>query len=100
MEFDLPEDRKQQYDQLLKSVQDMEMTIGSAQYRIYKLTKMREELDVAIKSWWDEILKQLNLDPKSDFMITKDGKVQEVAREKKSSTPVPPSNVGNTVDTL
>ena len=56
MEVKLPEARKAQYDNLLNSAQQLEMTIGSNQFRIAKLIDMRKELEVTLKKWWDETL--------------------------------------------
>jgi hypothetical protein len=81
MEVQLPEERKKQYDNMLKGIQDIESSIGSSQYRIHKLMNLREDLDRAIKGWWDDCLKDLSLDPKLDYMINKEGAIQDVPRK-------------------
>jgi hypothetical protein len=82
MEVKLTDAQKADYDNMLKSIQDLEATIGSTQYRMHKLVLMREDVDKGIKLWWEEALKELGLDPKLDYMITKDGSIQDVPRNK------------------
>jgi len=78
MEWDLAEDKKSMYASLVKSAQDVESTIGQTFYRIHKLTLMREEVDRGLKQWWESIIKDMGLDTKRDYMVTADGKLQEV----------------------
>jgi len=87
MEWKLPEDKKKQYDSMLQSAQDLESTIGSNQYRIHKLLAMREEIDRGLKAWWEQVLKELNLDPKKDYMISKDGEIKDVSKPEPVQTP-------------
>ena len=87
MEWKLSEERKKQYSNMLNGAQDLEANIGSSQIRIYKLLKMRDEIDVVIKKWWEEVIKEMNLDPKCDYMITKDGVIQDVTKNKQASEP-------------
>jgi hypothetical protein len=82
MEVQLTDTRKQQYDGMLKNIQDIEANIGSFQYRMHKMLNMREDVDKGIKLWWDEVLTEMKLDPKADYMITKDGNIQDVPRNK------------------
>jgi restriction endonuclease len=90
MEWQLTDARKGQYGNLLKAAQDLEMTIGSNQYRIQKLINMRSELDVSLKKWWEDVLKELALDPKLDYMITQEGTIKEVIKPAPSSDQIPP----------
>ena len=87
MEWKLSDLRKAEYDKMLRSAQDLEMSIGSNQYRIYKLTKMREDIDVAVKKWWDELLTELKIDSSKDYMIS-EGSVKEIVKPGSTSTPV------------
>jgi hypothetical protein len=80
MEMKLPEARKAQYDNLLNSTQQLEMTIGSNQFRISKLIDMRKELEGTLKKWWDDVLVELKLEANRDYMITKDGVIQDVTK--------------------
>lgn len=80
MEWQLTEERKSQYTGMLRNAQDIEITIGSTEYRKAKLIAMREGIDKNLKEWWDTILKEMALDPAKDYMITQDGCVKEVAR--------------------
>jgi hypothetical protein len=89
MEWKLVAEQKTQYDNLLKSAQDLESNIGASQYRMHKLMLMREDIDKALKSWWDQVLKDLSLDPKKDYMITREGDIKDVTRE----APVPQPTV-------
>jgi len=89
MEVKLPEARKAQYDNLLNSAQQLEMTIGSNQFRIAKLIDMRKELEVTLKKWWDETLLELKLEANRDYMISKDGTVQDVTKQ--PPTPAAPT---------
>ena len=82
MELKLVDTRMKQYSTMLRTAQDLEMSIGSTQYRIYKLSKMREEIDIESKKWWDEILKEYSLDPNKDYMITPDGSIRDIVKEK------------------
>ena len=88
MEYKLTDIRKKEYDAMLKGAQDIEMTIGSTQYRLFKLAKMREDIDTGVKKWWDEMIKELSLDPNRDYYI-KDGIIQDITKEK--TTPVIPA---------
>ena len=81
MEIKLSDSRKIQYDNLLSSTQQLEMTIGSNQFRISKLIDMRKELEGNLKKWWDDVLIELKLDSKRDYMISKDGIIQDVTKE-------------------
>ena len=82
MEWLLSSDRKTQYDNMLTGAQELEMNIGSSQVRVYKLLKMREEIDTVLKKWWDDIIKEMNLDSKHDYMITREGVIQDVTKER------------------
>ena len=101
MEVMLPEERKKQYQQALQSAQELETTIGSLNYKLFKFNKMREEIDESLKAWWDVLLKELNLDPKANYLITKDGLVKDVTPKKEEVTTGPAIEVKPaTVDEL
>jgi hypothetical protein len=87
MEWKLPDDKKVQYDRLLKGAQDLEMTIGSTQYRVAKLVDMRKEIDAAIKKWWDETIEQMNLDKSKDYMINREGVITQVEKNAQPAQP-------------
>lgn len=99
MEWNLTDERKAQYSNMLKTAQDLEMTIGSSQYRIQKLLNMRADLDGGLKKWWDEVLKELALDPKLDYMITQEGSIREVPKQGAPVT-APESTVGTNATEL
>ena len=89
MEYNLSDEKKGQYMNLIKSAQDVEANIGSAEYRIHKLILLREDVDKALKGWWEAVIKELSLDTAKDYMVSKDGVVIEV--EKPGDKPVAPS---------
>ena len=96
MEWKLSEERKKQYDGILLHAQDLETTIGSSYYRIQKLVDMRKEIDTSIKGWWEEIKKEVELPDNKDYMITREGVIQEV---EKPAQPTPPVKSPPTEDT-
>lgn len=95
MEWKLADDKKSIYESMLKSAQDLESTIGSTQYRVSRLIKMREEVDVTLKKWWDDVLTEMNLDPGCDYMITKEGTIKCLTEGK---TPAPTTVGTNATD--
>jgi len=99
MEWKLTEEKKTQYDNMLRSAQDIELNIGSGEYRIHKLLAMREEIDKTLKSWWEETIKELNLDPNNDYMISREGMIKDVSK-KPEAVKAPPSAVGTNATTL
>lgn len=92
MEWKLEDVRKKQYSNLLQNTQQLEQTIGSTYYRITKLTDMRKELDATLKTWWDEVIAEMKLDANRDYMITADGVIQDVSKDK-PSVPAKPADV-------
>jgi len=97
MEWKLSDQRKSQYDNMLNGAQELELNIGSSQVRMYKLLKMREEIDTVLKKWWEEVIKEMDLDPKGDYMISREGLIQDVTK-KKETTPI--SAVGSNATEL
>ena len=83
MEYQLNEERYAQYKTSIQAAQEAEANIGSLTYKLYKFNKLREEIDESIKLWWDQVIKEMNLDPKRSFMITKDGLIKDVTPETK-----------------
>jgi hypothetical protein len=86
MEWVLSNQRKSQYDNMLNGAQELELNIGSSQVRMYKLLKMREEIDTVLKKWWDEVIKEMGLDPKGDYMISREGLIQDVTKKKETAS--------------
>jgi len=80
MEWKLGDEQKKQYDSMVSNAQDLEANIGSSQVRVYKLIKMRDELDGVLKTWWDKVIKDMGLDPKADYMISREGIIKDVTR--------------------
>jgi len=96
MEWKLTDEKKAIYESMLKSAQDVEATIGSTEYRVSRLIKMREDIDVSLKKWWDEVLVDMKLDPGLDYMITKEGTVKSLTEPKTPAS----SNVGSNATEL
>ena len=86
MEWKLSEERQGQYSQAIQSAQETESTIGALSYKLFKFSKMREEIDESLKVWWDQVLKEMNLDKNRNYMITKDGLIKDVTQDKKEVT--------------
>ena len=81
MEWKLSDTRKAEYERTIRTTQELETNIGSSQYRVSKLIDARKEIDGAIKKWWDEVIKEMNLDTARDYMITMDGIIKDVTKE-------------------
>jgi len=80
MEWKLNDERKKQYDQFVKSAQEIELAVGSAEYRKGKLIDARKDIDAGIKKWWEEVTKELKLDANKDYMLSSEGAIKEVER--------------------
>lgn len=111
MEWQLKDARKTQYDSLLKSAQETDSNIGMATYRIHKLNLMRDDVDKAMRTWWEEVQKELNLDMSQDYIITNDGRIEVAEKQpgskrivaSKPAQPeiaVPSSTIGRGVESL
>jgi hypothetical protein len=87
MEWKLDDKNKEVYRNLLDSARDIESNIGSISFRVYKLMNMREDIDRALKDWWDKIIKEMNLDAGRDYMITKDGDIKDVSKHEPPAKP-------------
>ena len=81
MEWKLEPDALKEYSTLLRNAQELEMNIGSSVVRVNKLVKMRDDVDGALKTWWDFTLKTMKLDPKRDYSISADGTIVDVSKE-------------------
>jgi hypothetical protein len=78
MEWKLTEDRYNQYNQAMQSAQEAESNIGSLTYKVFQLNRMRREIDMSLKTWWDEVLVEMKLEKDRNYMISRDGVIQEV----------------------
>ena len=79
-EWNLSDEKKVQYQTLIKSAQEVESNIGSTQYRIHQMVRLREDIDKSLKVLWDGLIKEHNLDPKRDFMINNQGVIVDVTK--------------------
>jgi hypothetical protein len=102
MEWKLEDETLKEYQSLLRNAQDLELNIGSSTVRINKLIGMRNDIDAALKKWWDFTLKSMKLDPKRDYSISNEGLIVDVTREvtQPLSNPSEPSKVGSNAETL
>ena len=107
MEWKLSDDRKKEYEGFLKAAQEIELLIGSTQFRVSKMLKSRADIDAGVKLWWDKISEELKLDKTKDYMMNAEGIVKEVPRENRPQqspivVPVPAagSNVGTKAEEL
>lgn len=100
MEWKLSDERKMQYESLLKAAQDLESTIGSSMYRLQKLLDMRKELDSSLKNLWEKLAEELNLDKSIDYIIDRDGTVRDVPRKVPGQTELHKSMVGSNATEL
>lgn len=86
MEIQLNKERKEQYLQIISAAQEAEANIGALSYRLFKFSKMREEIELATKKLWDELAKELNLDMSNNYTISREGILRDIP---KPSTPKP-----------
>ena len=93
MEWRLSATRKVEYDKLLKAAQDVELNIGAAEYRKNKLVRMREQIDIDVKKWWDEVSVELKFDKDKDYMLGPDGTIKEVPRQQQAGQGMVPADV-------
>jgi hypothetical protein len=80
MKWKLTDTRQAEYSAMIKSAQDLESTIGSHTYRGYKLLDMRQNLDLSLRKWWEEVIKEMAIDPAKDYMIDSNGCIKEIPR--------------------
>ena len=80
---------KEQYIGLVRGAQQMEQSIGAAEYRLYKMKKQREQVDVDLKTWWDSVAEEYKLDKAQDYYVDNDGNINQVERPEQPA-PVAP----------
>ena len=85
MEWQLNDLRKKQYNDLLHSAQEVESSIGSTNYQLFKLLKMRESVDISVKTWWEEVIKEMALDPNKDYMVDREGTINDISRKQEQA---------------
>ena len=91
MSWELSKTRKDEYDAMLNSARDLELNIGSNQFRLHKLLCMRDGMDGTIKEWWESLIKEMCLPEKRDYVILNNGIINDVTPEpiKAADTVVP-----------
>ena len=102
MEWKLTDERKKEYEGFLKAAQEVELLIGSTQFRISKMLKSRADIDAGVKLWWDKISDELKLDKTKDYMMNAEGIVKEVPRTSRppqSPLVVPVTPAGSKIGT-
>jgi len=86
--IELREDLKGNYLEFIRSAQQLEQSIGSADYRIYKLKLQRAQIDAELKTWWDNIAKEYNLDQSLDYYVDNEGSINVVEKPKAGGAPI------------
>ena len=81
MELTLSDVSRKKYEGLIKSAQDIESSMGNIYYRLSKFVLMRNDVDLGLKEFWADQIKEFNLDPAKDYMV-KDGKILDVSKPK------------------
>ena len=84
------DDLKELYINLVRSAQQMEQQIGAADYRLYKLKKQREQVDIDLKTWWDTVAEEYKLDKTQDYYVDNDGNINQVERPAQPAQPAEP----------
>ncbi len=74
------EELKQEYLNLVRGAQQMEQSIGAADYRLYKMKEQRSQIDVELKGWWDKVAEEHKLDKGLDYYVDNDGAINQVER--------------------
>jgi len=105
MEWKLSEERHKQYSEALEAAKEAEANLGSLTYKIHQLSRLRQDIDKSLKAWWEEVIVEMKLDSKSNYMITRDGVVQDVSPKKENVpaepvAPAEPISTEGTVDDL
>ena len=75
---------KQKYLGLVQGAQQMEQALGAAEYRVYKMKGQRSQIDVELKTWWDDVATEYKLDKGLDYYVDNEGNVNQTER------PAPP----------
>ena len=78
--IEVRDELKNAYLNLVRSAQQMEGSIGAAEYRIFKMKNQRQQIDVDLKSWWDSVADEYKLDKTKDFYVDNDGAINQVER--------------------
>lgn len=68
------------YQSLVRAAQQTENSMGNTLYKLSKITRQREQIDVELKSWWDRVADELGLDKTKDFYVDSDGTISMVER--------------------
>jgi len=74
----LTEASKKEYQDLVATAQNIDFALGGAQYKLYKMNKMREQVDLDLKTWWEKVSDENNIDKSKDYFVTQDGEVSVV----------------------
>jgi len=90
-QIQIKDEQKKLYTDLVLTAQQIEQSIGSSDYRVYKLKKQREEIDVNLKTWWNGIAAEYKLDGGKDYYVDKDGAINQVDRPQQPGQPAAPA---------
>ena len=84
---------KKEYIALVQTAQQMEQSLGQSEYRLYKLKKQREQIDIDLKTWWDNVAVEYNFDKSKDYYVDSEGAINQV---EKPEAPAPAAEVKET----
>jgi len=82
---------KQKYLGLVQGAQQMEQSIGSAEYRVYKMKEQRSQIDVELKTWWEGAAAEYKLDKGLDYYVDNEGNINQVEKPVAPEAPKAPA---------
>ena len=82
---------KQKYLGLVQGAQQMEQSIGSAEYRVYKMKEQRSQIDVELKTWWEGAAAEYKLDKGLDYYVDNEGNINQVEKPAAPAAPQAPA---------
>ena len=88
--INVKEEFKSAYLGLIRTAQQMEQSIGASEYRLYKLKGQREQIDVDLKTWWDNVAEEYKLDKALDYYVDNDGAINQVEKPAAPAAPEAP----------
>lgn len=73
---------KKEYQNLIQTAQQIEVALGSAEYKVFKMKRQREQIDGDLKLWWDKVVGEYKLDQSKDYFVDNEGNINVVDRSK------------------
>jgi hypothetical protein len=91
-QINVSKEYQDKYKELIKAAQNVEAGIGGAQFKLYKMNKMREQIDVDLKAWWDKVSEEYKIDKNKDYYVTNEGIINLVERPVAPKAPAAPAD--------